>query len=70
MEQLKKNRIRTFYRNYVNEKLIGSKNNKKLKKLEKFVSMEVIEKETIEKILIKFNIFHYFRKIVYNCLKI
>ena len=54
MEQLKKNRIRTFYRNYVNEKLIGSKNNKKLKKLEKFVSMEVIEKETIEKILIKY----------------
>ena len=42
MEQLKKNRIRTFYRNYVNEKLIGNKNNKKLKKLEKFVSMEVI----------------------------
>ena len=54
MEQLKKNRIRTFYRNYVNEKLIGNKNNKKLKKLEKFVSMEIIEKETIEKILIKY----------------
>ena len=54
MEQLKKNRTRTFYRNYVNEKLIGNKNNKELKKLERFVSMEVIEKEIIEKILIKY----------------
>ena len=54
MEQLKKNRIRTFYRNYANEKLIGNKNNKELKKLERFVSMEVIEKEIIEKILIKY----------------
>ncbi|WP_314393334.1 DUF4912 domain-containing protein [Leptotrichia shahii] len=54
MEQLKKNRTRTFYRNYVNEKLIGNKNNKELKKLGRFVSMEVIEKEIIEKILIKY----------------
>lgn len=54
MEQLKKNRTRTFYRNYANEKLIGNKNNKELKKLERFVSMEVIEKEIIEKILIKY----------------
>ena len=54
MEQLKKNRTRAFYRNYANEKLIGNKNNKELKKLERFVSMEVIEKEIIEKILIKY----------------
>ena len=54
MEQLKKNRTRTFYRNYANEKLIGNKNNKELKKLGRFVSMEVIEKEIIEKILIKY----------------
>ena len=54
MEQFKKNRTRTFYRNYANEKLIGNKNNKELKKLERFVSMEVIEKEIIEKILIKY----------------
>ena len=54
MEQLKKNRTRTFYRNYANEKLIRNKNNKELKKLERFVSMEVIEKEIIEKILIKY----------------
>lgn len=54
MEQLKKNRIRTFYRNYVNEKLIGNKNKKELRKLERFISMEVIEREVIEKILIKY----------------
>ena len=54
MEQLKKNRTRTFYRNYVNEKLVGNRNKKELKKLERFISMEVIERETIEKILIKY----------------
>ena len=54
MEKLKKNRIRTFYRNYVNEKLIINKNKKELKKLERFISMEVIEREIIEKILIKY----------------
>ena len=44
MEQLKKNRTRTFYRNYVNEKLVGNRNKKELKKLERFISMEVIER--------------------------
>ena len=54
MEKLKKNRTRTFYRNYVNEKLVGNRNKKELKKLERFIPMEVIERETIEKILIKY----------------
>ena len=41
MEQLKKNRTRTFYRNYVNEKLVGNRNKKELKKLEE----KILEKE-------------------------
>lgn len=53
MEQVKKNRKRTHYRNYVNEKLIGNKK-KKFKKLEKLISFEIIEKEIIERILVKY----------------
>ena len=48
MEQLKKNRKRSYYRNYANEKLIrNQKNRSALKKLENLISMEVIEKEII-----------------------
>ena len=55
MEQLKKNRKRSYYRNYANEKLIrNQKNRSALKKLENLISMEVIEKEIIEKTLIKY----------------
>ena len=55
MEQLKRNRKRTYYRNYVNEKLIkNQKNRRAFKKLENLISMEIIEKEIIEKTLIKY----------------
>ena len=55
MEQLKRNRKRTYYRNYANEKLIkNQKNRRAVKKLENLISMEVIEKEIIEKTLIKY----------------
>ena len=43
MEQLKKNRKRSYYRNYANEKLIrNQKNRSVIKKLENLISMEVI----------------------------
>ena len=55
MEQLKKNRNRSYYRNYANEKLIrNQKNRSVIKKLENLISMEIIEKEIIEKTLIKY----------------
>ena len=55
MEQLKKNRKRSYYRNYANEKLIrNQKNRSVIKKLENLISMEIIEKEIIEKTLIKY----------------
>lgn len=53
MEQIKKNRSRTHYRNYVNEKLTGNIT-RNLNRLERFISLEVIEKETIERVLIKY----------------
>ena len=56
MEQLKKNRNRSYYRNYANEKLIrNQKNRSVIKKLENLISMEIIEKEIIEKTLIFHN---------------
>ena len=53
MEQIKKNRSRTHYRNYVNEKLTGN-TTINLNRLERFIPLEVIEKETIERVLIKY----------------
>ena len=53
MEQIKKNRSRTHYRNYVNEKLTGNIT-RNLNRLERFISLEVIEKEIIERVLIKY----------------
>ena len=53
MEQIKKNRSRTHYRNYVNEKLTGN-TTRNLNRLERFISLEVIEKEIIERVLIKY----------------
>ena len=52
MEQARKNRKRTHYRNYINEKLVGNKR-KSFKKVEEIVSFEVIEREIIERILVK-----------------
>ena len=52
MEQARKNRKRTHYRNYINEKLVGNKR-KSFKKAEEIVSFEVIEREIIERILVK-----------------
>ena len=53
MEQVRKNRKRTHYRNYINEKLVGNKR-KSFKKVEEIVSFEVIEREIIERILVKY----------------
>ena len=53
MEQARKNRKRTHYRNYINEKLVGNKR-KSFKKVEEIVSFEVIEREIIERILVKY----------------
>ena len=53
MAQVRKNRKRTHYRNYVNEKLTGNKR-KNFRKIEEIVSFEVIEREIIERILVKY----------------
>ena len=53
MKQIKDEIAINIVRNYVNEKLTGN-TTRNLNRLERFISLEVIEKEIIERVLIKY----------------